>query len=178
MFTPVTDADLPHIVALMNRAYRGSGASAGWSTEAGYLSGDRTTERLLREDIAAKPSASLLKWEEVPGDPPDGCVWLEPLGRGIWYLGSLTIDPARQNGGMGRTLLAAAEDWVRERGGTRVRLTVVNVRDTLIAWYVRRGYQPTGETEPFPYDDDRFGTPLRTDLCFIVFEKSLPPNAA
>lgn len=46
MFAPVTDADVPRVVALMNRAYRGSGPSAGWSTEAAYLSGDRTTEPL------------------------------------------------------------------------------------------------------------------------------------
>lgn len=50
-------------------------------------------------------------------------------------------------------------------------MTVVNVRDTLIAWYVRRGYRLTGEREPFPYGDNRFGTPLRQDLHFEVLEK-------
>ena len=50
-------------------------------------------------------------------------------------------------------------------------MTVVNVRDTLIAWYQRRGYALTGETKPFPYDDKRFGTPLRDDLYFVMLEK-------
>jgi hypothetical protein len=50
---------------------------------------------------------------------------------------------------------------------------VVNVRDALIAWYLRRGYRKTGETEPFPYSDDRFGAPLRDDLSFLVPEKEL-----
>jgi hypothetical protein len=45
-------------------------------------------------------------------------------------------------------------------------MNVVNVRDTLIAWYLRRGYHKTGETEPFPYGDDRFGAPLRDDFSF------------
>jgi hypothetical protein len=49
----------------------------------------------------------------------------------------------------------------------------VNVRETLIAWYRRRGYRETGETEPFPYGDDRFGTPLRNDLHFVVLAKDL-----
>ncbi|WP_428488217.1 hypothetical protein [Rhodopila sp.] len=40
MFIPVEDDDIPTIVALMNRAYRGTGPSLGWSTEASYLSGD------------------------------------------------------------------------------------------------------------------------------------------
>jgi hypothetical protein len=52
-------------------------------------------------------------------------------------------------------------------------MSVVNVRDALIAWYVRRGYHKTGETEPFPYGDDRFGAPLRDDLSFLVLAKDL-----
>jgi GNAT superfamily N-acetyltransferase len=85
----------------------------------------------------------------------------------------LAIDPEQQNNGLGRTLLSAAEQWVHERGARRVRMTVVNVRDTLIAWYLRRGYHRTGETNPFPYGDNRFGTPLRDDLSFVVLEKDL-----
>ena len=154
----------------MNQAYRGS---SGWSTEQAFLSGDRTTAELLRADILAKPSASLLGWADAPAHPLSGCVWLEPLGDGIWYLGSLTIDPERQNEGLGSRTLAAAEDWIREHGGTRVRLTVINVRAAVIAWYIRRGYARTGEIDPFPYGDDRFGIPLRDDLSFVVFEKRL-----
>jgi hypothetical protein len=52
-------------------------------------------------------------------------------------------------------------------------MTVVNVRDSLIAWYGRRGYALTGETQPFPYGDERFGRPLRGDLQFVVLEKEL-----
>ena len=54
-----------------------------------------------------------------------------------------------------------------------MRMTVVNVRDTLIAWYQRRGYTLTGETKPFPYGDNRFGKPLRNDLHFVVLQKEL-----
>jgi len=82
-------------------------------------------------------------------------------------------DPARQNSGLGRRLLAGAEDWIRAHGGTCVRMTVVNVRQTLIAWYLRRGYRLTGEIEPFPYGDNRFGTPLRDDLNFVVLQRDL-----
>ena len=57
-----------------------------------------------------------------------------------------------------------------------MRLTVVNVRATLIAWYERRGYRLTGESQPFPYEDQRFGAPRRDDLEFVVLEK--PVEAA
>jgi GNAT superfamily N-acetyltransferase len=114
----------------------------------------------------------MLVWRRPSGDLI-GCVWLEAEGGGVWYLGSLSIDPRAQNGGLGRKLLAAAEDWVRERGGREVRMTVVNLRETLIAWYVRRGYALTGEAEPFPYEDARFGTPKRAGLHFVVLRKRL-----
>jgi hypothetical protein len=102
-----------------------------------------------------------------------GCVWIEPLNEYVWYLGSLATDPTRQNSGLGKILLSAAEQCVRDRGGKRIRMHVVNVRKALIAWYVRRGYAKTGETEPFPYGDDRFGAPLRDDLSFLVLDKDL-----
>src|ERR1700760_2179964 len=151
-----TDADVADVVGLMNRAYRGT----GWTTES-YIAGDRTTDALLRAEIAAKPDGSLLIWRDAGEGGLKGSVWVEPLGDGAWYLGSLAVDPDRQTGGLGNALLASAEQWIRARGGRRVQMTVVNVRDRLIAWYLRRGYALTGETEPWPYGDDRFGVPQR-----------------
>jgi hypothetical protein len=34
-------------------------------------------------------------------------------------------------------------------------------------------HNKTGETEPFPYGDDRLGAPLRDDLSFPMLEKDL-----
>jgi len=102
-----------------------------------------------------------------------GTVWLEPKDSYTWYLGLLTVQPDQQAQGLGKTILAAAEDFVRAHGGSRIRMTVLHVRETLIAWYERRGYALTGETEPWHYDDQRFGIPLRDDLYFVVMEKSL-----
>jgi ribosomal protein S18 acetylase RimI-like enzyme len=173
MYVKVADDEIPAIVRLMNSAYRGAGGVSGWCTEQSYIAGDRTTSDHLRADIIAKPSASLLKWVEADTGLLVGCVWLEPLDDDTWYLGSLAVDPERQNGAVGRTMLDAAEDWLRQRGAKHVRITVINVRDSLIAWYIRRGYAATGKTDPFPYGDDRFGRPLREDLCFVILEKNL-----
>lgn len=182
--TEARSADLPAVAALMNRAYRDPEGS--WTNEAAYLSGDRTSVAMLHLDIGESPGGRLLLWRRGSGKRPGallGCVWLQPEGQGRWYLGSLTVDPAGQNAGLGRRLLAAAEAWIADRGGREVRMTVVNVRDSLIAWYIRRGYALTGETEPFPYGDDRFGVPRRGDLAFVVLAKRLgaggdgPPSA-
>jgi hypothetical protein len=49
--------DYVAIVDLVNLAFRGVGPLASWNSEAGFIEGQRLTESLLREDLAAKPDA-------------------------------------------------------------------------------------------------------------------------
>jgi ribosomal protein S18 acetylase RimI-like enzyme len=163
------ESDLPAIVTLMNAAFRGTSAKQSWNVEA-FITGSRTTESLLLEEIGdgvqylvAKEGTSALQ----------GCVSLQVLCPERWYLGALTVDPGLQSAGFGSRLLVSAEDYAIERGARMMEITVVNVREALIAWYERRGYRLTGETRPFPYGDDRYGTPTRDDLEFVVLEKNL-----
>ena len=170
---PAVEADYAGIVDLANLAYRGSGSTANWNIETGIIEGQRLNESLLREDLTAKPEAQLLTYRDDADGALLGTVWLEKTKDGVWNLGLLTVRPDVQNKQLGRGLLAAAEEFARARGGRRIRMTVVNVRDALIGWYERRGYRLTGETQPFPYGDERFGRPLRDDLCFVVLERYL-----
>jgi predicted N-acetyltransferase YhbS len=169
--TSAGEADYPSVIALTNRAFRGTGPDASWNVE-DVIQGDRITDALLREDLAKAPDGHLLIWRDDVGEHL-GHVRLEPAEAGAWYLGLLTVRPDRQDQQLGRRLLAASEDFARDRGAKRIRMTVVNVRETLIAWYLRRGYALTGETRPFPYDDERFGRATRDDLCFMVLEREL-----
>jgi GNAT superfamily N-acetyltransferase len=84
----------------------------------------------------------------------------------------LTIQPMIQGAGLGRRLLEAAERWaVTQWDVQSIYMTVIVQRPELIAWYERRGYARTGEFQPFPYDDVRFGLPRRSDLKFEVLRK-------
>jgi ribosomal protein S18 acetylase RimI-like enzyme len=173
IFAPAAESEFPAVVALVNSAYRGQGAQAGWTTEAGYIDGQRIDLATLRQDLADAPEATLMSLRDEAGGPLLGCVWLEPADGDAWYLGMLTIRPDLQDRKLGATLLAKAEDHARDLGARRIRMTVVHIRDTLIAWYQRRGYALTGETRPFPHGDDRFGKPLREDLSFVILEKAV-----
>jgi GNAT superfamily N-acetyltransferase len=175
---PASTDELPAIAALVNSAYRGETSRQGWTTETDYIGGQRTDPATLAADLAANPAARLLVMRDAPDTPLLGCVWLEPAEAGVWYLGMLTVRPDLQARQLGRSLLAAAEAFAAEEGSQRIRMTVVNVRDTLIAWYERRGYALTGQTRPFPYDEPQFGVPLRPDLEFVVLEKELGAQAA
>lgn len=167
---PAAEADYPAIIALTNRAFRETGPKASWNVE-DLIEGERINESLLRDDLAT-PGAHLLIWRDANGEHL-GHVRMDEHPGGRFHLGMLTVRPDRQDEGLGRRLLAASEDWARARGGRTVDMTVIHQRETLIAWYVRRGYVLTGETKPFPYDDTRFGRPTRPDLYFDVLEKGL-----
>jgi ribosomal protein S18 acetylase RimI-like enzyme len=178
LLNSAVEADYASIIDLVNMAFRGTGPSASWNIETGIIEGQRLNESLLREDLAAKPDAYLLTYRDDLDGALLGTVLLDPKKDGVWYLGLLTVRPDLQNRQLGRTLLSAAESFAKERGARRIRMTVVNLRDALIAWYERRGYTLTGESQPFPYDDERFGRPLRDDLHFVVLQKDLSPQLA
>jgi len=173
LLKPAVEADYAAIIDLANVAYRGTGASASWNAEVGIIEGQRMNESLLRDDLAAKPEGHLLTYRDDPDGMLLGTVWVDPKKDGVWHLGLLMVRPDQQKRQLGRALLAAAEGFVKERGGRRISMSVLHVRSTLIAWYERRGYAATGETEPFPYGDERFGKPLRDDLYFVVLEKGI-----
>jgi ribosomal protein S18 acetylase RimI-like enzyme len=174
LVAPYADDELETIVALVNSAYRGQSAKVGWAHESDYIDGQRTSLADLKADLAG--DASLLTLRAQAGGEILACAVIERLdeteGR-VGYIGMVTVKPDLQAGGVGRAMLAAAEDHARAFGAARARMTVVSIRDTLIAWYERRGYRDIGERRPFPYGDERFGRPRVEGLEFAVLEKAL-----
>ena len=169
------ESDYAEIIDLANLAYRGrEGTPESWNIEKGIVSGQRLDDSLLREELAEKPNGALLLYREAAEGPLLGTVWLNPESDAVWYMGLLTVRPDLQNQQLGRRLLAAAEEYAHQRGARRIRIGVLHVRDTLIAWYERRGYRQTGESEPWPVEDPRVGTPLVDNLRFVMLEKDLP----
>ncbi|MGE3957094.1 MAG: GNAT family N-acetyltransferase [Vicinamibacterales bacterium] len=162
--------DIPALVALVNSAYRGESSKAGWATEADLLDGIRIDAERLATELEAEGSVVLVHEDE---GAIVACVHLERTGDSC-YLGMLTTKPTLQARGLGRQMLAAAEAWAVQAWGTReMHMTVIMQRESLIAWYERRGYVRTGETKPFPYGDERWGLPKVDDLAFVVLSKRL-----
>jgi GNAT superfamily N-acetyltransferase len=160
----------PGNVDLVTSAYRGDASRAGWTTEADFLDGNRIDPDILRHDIARPRSRVLLA--ERDGDLLACAHLAEENGAG--YFGMFSVRPALQGGGVGKHLLAEAERIAREEWRLPVmRMTVIDIRNELIAFYERRGYRRTGIYKPFPHGDARFGIPKRDDLRFEVLEKPL-----
>ncbi|MET9881753.1 GNAT family N-acetyltransferase [Streptomyces sp. NPDC006430] len=169
-FRSAVEADVPELVALVESAYRGEASRGGWTTEADFLDGQRTDPDGVRAIINAADGVLLAV--ERAGELV-ACCQLEHRGDHA-YFGMFAVRPGLQGGGLGKEILAEAERRARGTWDAReMRMTVVNVREELIAYYVRRGYRRTGELSPFPYGDERFGVPLRDDLAFELLVKPL-----
>lgn len=168
MITKALLEDIPALVTLINSAYRGETSKKGWTTEAHLLEGKRTDEQEMTE-IFVHPKNTILKFTE--NDKIIGSVLLVEKGHQL-YLGMLTVSPELQNGGIGKKLLAEAENHAKSLGLSSIIMTVISVREELIAWYKRHGYVDTGEREAFP-ESDIHVTVSKEPLEFIYLEKKL-----
>jgi N-acetylglutamate synthase-like GNAT family acetyltransferase len=168
---PAALADVSALHSLVERAYRGDSARKGWTHEADLLGGQRTDVEALSA-IIVDPAQRLLI--VISAGNVIGCVQISQKDANIAYLGLLSVDPDAQAGGLGKALIVEAEHTARTVFAASImEMTVIRQRAELIAYYERRGYALTGETRPFPLDDERFGLPVTRDLSFVVLAKRL-----
>jgi predicted N-acetyltransferase YhbS len=111
-----TLADLPEVVALINRSFRGN---EGWAIEGRVMEGERITLPRLCEQLAENPEALQLIWRDEEDGSLLGSVWLEPVKEAVWYLGLLCVRPELQERQLGRRLLAAAEETAKIKARIR-----------------------------------------------------------
>jgi GNAT superfamily N-acetyltransferase len=138
--------------------------NAAYQVERFFVDGDRTSPGEVRRLMAG---GAFLLVADASGSPA-GCVYVEVRGaRG--YFGLLAVDPGRQGQGIGRKLVAAAEDHCRKAGCKIMDLQVVDVRAELPPLYRSLGYAETG-TAPFT-------TPSKIPCRFVLMSKALVPGA-
>ena len=126
--------DLSALMRLVNAAF---------AVERIVFDGDRLDERSTREYLE---KGKFLVLEDSAGMA--GCVYCELRGK-RGYLGLLAVDPSRQGTGLGRKLVAAAEDYFRGAGCKAIDLRTLSPRAPLPEFYKRLGYVEIG-TAPFP----------------------------
>lgn len=168
MITKATLADIPALNLLINSAYRGESSKKGWTTEADLLEGKRTTEEELTQTIQ-DPKNTILKFTQN-GKIISSVLLVEKEHQ--LYLGMLTVSPELQNSGIGRKMLTEAENHAKSLGLNAIIMTVISVREELIAWYKRNGYIDTGEREAFPQSEIHVNISEKP-LEFIYFEKKI-----
>lgn len=160
-------ADAPAIAALIEEGYRGDESRRGWTTEADLIEGNRTNVAEIEAHIADPNARFLMAFE---AGTLVGCALIKNQA-GEGYFGMFAVKPALQGAGHGKQILAHAEQHIRNLWNcTKVAMTVISIREDLVAYYERRGYTRTG-TKPFPFD--REPGAKRTDFHFVVLAKPL-----
>ena len=162
------DEDLVGLTDLINRVYE--------DAEKGLWA-----ERAQRTD-AAEIGALVRAGEiAVRRDGPDiaGSVRIRQLGDDLGEFGMLVADPARRGAGIGRELVAFAEQWARDRGLRRMQLELLvprtwqhPVKEFLRGWYTRIGYAPV-RLGRFDEDFPQLAPLLATPCDFLVMHKDL-----
>ncbi|MEZ4967958.1 MAG: GNAT family N-acetyltransferase, partial [Saprospiraceae bacterium] len=74
--SPATADDIPQLLTLINRAYRGEVSRQGWTTEADFLMGDLRTDADDLFALMQREHAVILKANTESG-ALTGCVFLE-----------------------------------------------------------------------------------------------------
>ena len=160
---PAREEDVPAIMALLQRRI-------DWMDEKGLYQWNKTGyltcyppahfQRLIREELvfAAFADGTLIAVMALLSRDPR---WPNGHDGLAYYVHHLATDPAFP--GLGREMLAYAEDFSRQKGRPFLRLDSQKVNDALSRYYEALGYRPVGEC----VDGDYVG---------IRREKSLLPS--
>lgn len=165
LFRLAETKDAETIVAIVNAAYRPAPGSEGWTHESALVSGSRTD--LAQVCQAIEVSIVLVA---VHGAQLVGCVQIQAKEQAS-YIGMLAVLPSVQSLGLGKKLLAEAERYAQSSFGAQLFVLLVMAdRRALIQFYLRRGYEETGEFQAYPVGAG-VGTPLSPDARLTVLRK-------
>lgn len=169
LFRKANIPDIAGIVNLVNAAYRGETSRLGWTTEAELLDGQRTDKDEIACLIESPDSMILLG---VIHTEVIASLHLQRLSS-VVKLGMLAVRPTLQGSGVGRRFLHIAEEVARvEWAAKKICMTVITLRQELIAYYERRGYKRTGLLCDFPVGEN-FGIPRVRGLALELLEKNM-----
>ena len=108
-----------------------------------------------------------------------GAVRVQRLASGEGEFGMLVASPAHRGVGIGRELVAFAEEWARGQGLDTMQLELLvprgwthPVKELLREWYTRLGYREV-RRDPFERAHPALQPHLATPCDFVVYHKPL-----
>jgi len=164
--------DIERIEQIVQFAFRGGTDAKSWTGEEHLVRGPRITLDGLRT-ILAEPKEQAILLAELPiagSIEIVGCIHVEKHEEDA-HIGMLAVAPAAQSSGTGKFLMDWAEEFAqRQFDCKRVVGVVLSGRPELMDWYLRKGFELTGEIEPY---NPPGVTPLVDGLHFVKIQKAL-----
>lgn len=171
-FRIATPDDADRIQHLVQSAFRTVDSRQDWTGHAELASNFRIEADEVLANITCPGIVNLVAMVDNNNDGGImASIQVSKRGTNIGRLSMIAVDDRYQRNGVGRQVLAYAEDYCRRTWCVeKFSLNALSTRKALIEWYMRRGYQKTGETSPFPRE--KFSNiALPVDICFVELEK-------
>ncbi|HEX3875432.1 MAG TPA: GNAT family N-acetyltransferase [Bryobacteraceae bacterium] len=151
MIRRATDRDAEALTGIINRAF---------AVEKFFIDADRITLDQVREFLD-KGAFFVAQDDQI-----QACIYVELRGERA-YFGLLSVEPAYQRSGLGKQLIAFAENFAREAGCRFMDINVIDLRTELPPIYRKLGYSVSG-TSPLPDS-----IPTKLPCHFIQMTKPL-----
>lgn len=171
-FRIATPDDAVYIQHLVESAFRAEDSRPGWMADISlslsfHLELEDVVTRITNLDsetlLATNDNANLV-----------ASVVISKRGTNGARISMLAVDPEYHRGGIGRQVLAHAEEYCQHVWGvTKLELDALSTRRELISWYLRHGYRMTGESTPFPHQKIDNLNLDNKDWRFLEMEKDL-----
>ncbi|TFA99655.1 hypothetical protein CCMA1212_008611 [Trichoderma ghanense] len=168
-FRVATPEDAVQLQQLVQSAFRAEDSRPDWTGNAELASSFQIGVEEVLPKIVNPDNVVLMALDET--NTLVASIEVAKRDNNCGRLSMIAVDQRFQQNGVGRLLLAYAEDYCRRTwNAEKFSLNALSTRKALIEWYVRRGYRKTGETTAFPRE--RFSNlNLPDDMCFIELEK-------
>ncbi|KAF3055725.1 putative gnat family protein [Daldinia childiae] len=174
-FRVATPDDASQIQQLVQSAFRAEDSRENWTGDMTLASQFSVKVEEIMSNITKPDSAYLIATDE--NGALKGSVGVSKRNADLARIYMLAVDRHHHRGGIGRKVLAYAEDYCQRRWGVnKIGLDALSSRHELILWYIRCGYRKTGELTQFPRE--RFAGLDLTDLYFVELEKDLDTGSA
>ncbi|MFP4056959.1 MAG: GNAT family N-acetyltransferase [Candidatus Brocadiia bacterium] len=145
MIRPYRPADFDALVEITIRAFDGVSIDQNIERRFGPINGVGWEERKgrhLERDVTANPRGVLVYEED--GGPAGFVACRFDRRTAIGWIPNLAVHPDHQGRGIGRRLMEAALDYLREQGMRFVRIETLEQNARCAAFYPRLGFQEVG----------------------------------
>lgn len=168
LLRPALATDIPALTVLINRCYL---FEEGWTSESELVGGIRTNQNEIQSVIEDEKQHFFVypqtnsEHEAVKTGELLGCINIGIEDDGA-YIGFFAVNPELQGSGVGSIMLEKAEILAqsylteqKERDKTvdkkPIKMLVLKGRDKMLAYYQRRGYVCTGNTQSFSNNNSK-----------------------
>jgi len=142
----LTSDDLPGYGEVIRQSFRTVADDFGWTPE----NAPTFTAYITNDRLRAKVSRNYYPYGLYADEELCGFVSLTRVGDDEYELNNLSVVPEHRHRGYGRQLLDYCKDRVREFGGHKITIGIVEENTVLRDWYAANGFAHKG-VKKFPH---------------------------